>query len=330
MINDSARPQFSQLRTYVRTAYDLQRVRIMMGNRIVAAFKNRLGQLPGLSEEDLKDPAKVLLAKLRESHRRLADAISKGNIVSSMSSIIDEETDEAVEVQSTRITTRRLRHVSFDGDPLITAMGEFCLVHQYIEMERVESEHFKMLTTLLNECPIYTNWLSSVKGVGPAMAGVILSEINIHAATYPSSLWKYAGLDVVTVVRDGQEVHEGRGRYKDHLVRVEYTNAQGELKERDSITFSPWLKTKMLGVLGTSFLRSKSPYAAIYYDYKNRIENMPAHKDKTAAHRHRMALRYMVKRFMVDLYRSWRTVEGLPVYPEYSEAKLGIIHKKAA
>ena len=42
-----------------------------------------------------------------------------------------------------------------------------------------------------------------------------------------------------------------------------------------------------------------------------------------------MAVRYMVKRFLVDLYVAWRKLEGLPVASEYSEGKLGIKHKAA-
>jgi hypothetical protein len=34
----------------------------------------------------------------------------------------------------------------------------------------------------------------------------------------------------------------------------------------------------------------------------------------------------MIKRFLVDLYKAWRPLEGLPVAPEYGEGKLGIIH----
>jgi len=41
-----------------------------------------------------------------------------------------------------------------------------------------------------------------------------------------------------------------------------------------------------------------------------------------------MAIRFMVKRFLVDLYFAWRTLDGLPVEPEYQESKLG--HKHAA
>jgi hypothetical protein len=34
----------------------------------------------------------------------------------------------------------------------------------------------------------------------------------------------------------------------------------------------------------------------------------------------------MIKRFLADLYVAWRTLEGLPVAPPYSEAKQGHVH----
>jgi hypothetical protein len=161
--------------------------------------------------------------------------------------------------------------------------------------------------------------LKDVRGCGPLMAAVIISEIDPHKAKYVSSFWKYAGLDVA---EDGN----GRSRKKEHLVEVEYVNKDGELSKRQSITFNPFLKTKLVGVLGTSFIRSGGKYAEIYYDYKNRLENHPVHKDKTKLHKHNMAIRYMIKMFLKDLYIAWRKLEGLPVLPDYAEGKLGIIH----
>ena len=99
---------------------------------------------------------------------------------------------------------------------------------------------------------------------------------------------------------------------------------------RQGITFNPFLKTKLVGVLASSFLRCgpDNTYSKMYYEYKHRIENHPAHIAKTKGHRHAMALRYMTKRFLCDLYVAWRKLEGLPVELEYNEAKLG--HRHAA
>lgn len=283
------------IRPMVRGAYDLQKLRISTGNRVVANFKAKLGQKPSASEDESLDAAgKELLRQLRASYERITDGIT--------------------------VTPRQK---NFKGDELISSFTEFSLVAQYMDLLRDEEAHFRRLGHVLREVPIYIGWLQDVRGVGPAMAGVIISEIDISRAEYPSSLWKYAGLDVAG---DGS----GRSRKKDHLVDIEYTDKDGNAAKRVGITFNPFLKTKLVGVLGSSFLKSGGEYRQIYDDYKFRLENHERHADKSKGHRHNMAIRYMIKRFLVDLYRKWRILEGLPVAPEYSEAKLGKKHRKAA
>lgn len=43
-------------------------------------------------------------------------------------------------------------------------------------------------------------------------------------------------------------------------------------------------------------------------------------------HRHMAATRYMVKMFLLELWTTWRELEGLPVTEPYAQAKLGIKH----
>jgi hypothetical protein len=287
----------SNIRVMVRGAYDIQKLRIQMGNRIVANWKAKLGQAPSATEETLEEAEKSLLDNLRESYKKLADGVA------------------TLPRQST-----------FKGDELISTYTELVLIDQYIGLEKQEATQFSRLGNVLKDFPIYNEFLVNVYGIGPAMAGVILSEINIHAAEYPSSLWKYAGLDVAG---DGQ----GRSRRKEHLVESTYIDADGVEQKKNGISFNPFLKTKLVGVLGSSFIKqsaAKCQYRKIYDDYKHRLENSPAHADKSKGHRHNMAVRYAVKRFLADLYVAWRTLEGLPVANEYSVDKLGIVHHKAA
>ena len=287
----------SNIRVMVRGAYDIQKLRIQMGNRIVANWKAKLGQAPSATEETLDEAEKSLLDNLRESYKKLADGVA------------------TLPRQST-----------FKGDELISTYTELVLIDQYIGLEKQEATQFSRLGNVLKDFPIYNEFLVNVYGIGPAMAGVILSEINIHAAEYPSSLWKYAGLDVAG---DGQ----GRSRRKEHLVESTYIDADGVEQKKNGISFNPFLKTKLVGVLGSSFIKqsaAKCQYRKIYDDYKHRLENSPAHADKSKGHRHNMAVRYAVKRFLADLYVAWRTLEGLPVANEYSVDKLGIVHHKAA
>lgn len=298
------------LRTIVRGAYDIQKLRIMAGNRIVGNFKAKLGQQPGTKEDDMEADAKAILAAIRKAYKKITDGVKTFP-----------------------------RQSTFKGDEVISDYTELCLVAQYVELETQETQHFRRLGNILKEYPIYVTFLEPLKGVGPAMAGCIISEIDITRARYASSIWKYCGMDVA---RDGA----GRSKRKDHLEQVAYTDREGNAATRIGITFNPFIKTKLLGVLGSSFLKvgiEKSPYARIYYDYKHRLENHEKYgtqhdgvKDENGkvqvskGRRHNMANRYMIKRFLADLYVAWRTLESLPVAPDYHEAKLGHKHNEAA
>lgn len=283
----------STIKTMVRGAYDIQKLRIQMGNRIVGNFKAKLGQEPGKPEEELGAEEVKILKRLREHYKKITDGVKTFP-----------------------------RQASFKGDEVISDYTELCLLAQYVDLETEEARHFSRLGTILRDYPIFTEFLDDVKGIGPAMAGVIISEIDISKAKYPSSLWAYAGLDVAP---NGA----GRSRKKEHLVERDYTDREGNPAKRVGITFNPFLKTKLMGVMSGGFLRAgNEKYGKIYHDYKHRLENHAKYKDVSKGHRHNMALRYMVKMFLVDLYVAWRAIEGLPVSQTYDEAKLG--HKHAA
>jgi|SRR5690606_22382316 len=295
-------PIFDHLRTMVRGTYDLQKLRVGTGNRIAANFRSKLGIQSSQPEEDLEDDEDAILKQLRLSYKRITDGIVANA----------NKTDE----DDLRLPSEK----SFKGDALISHYTELVLVHEYMELLKREEKQFRTFMKFIKKFPIYDKWLKDVKGVGPAMAGVLICEINIKETYYSSGLWALCGLDVGP---DGR----GRGRFKEHLVDKQYIDKEGKEQTKKSITFNPFLKTKMLGVLATSFLRAKGPYSEHYYNYKHRIETDPRHADKSKGHRHRMALRYMIKRFLVDLYTNWRTIEGLPVSVEYHEGKQGHKHR---
>lgn len=280
------------IRNLVRGFYDIQKLRISTGNRIVANFHAKIGCAPGQKLDEIDAEGKRMLETLVHEAKSITTAIAEerskpGTVIKKHEGIIDDEI-------------------------------EYELVIDYLVLLETEERYMKTINKAVKQFPIWEHFLSKVKGCGPLMAAVIISELDPYKARHVSSFWKYSGLDVTN--------GEGRSRRKDHLVDVEYVNKSGELSTRKSITFNPFLKTKLIGVLGTSFLRSKSQYSEIFYDYRNRLENHHQHKDKTPMHRKNMAIRYMVKMFLKDLWVEWRTLEGLPVAPDYAEAKLGLKH----
>ena len=209
------------------------------------------------------------------------------------------------------------------------------MVDQYVALEDAEGKQFKHIGAMLLDFTLWTEYLVNVRGVGPAMAGVIIAFFDIHKARYPSSLWRYSGYDVAD---DGQ----GRSRRGEHLTEYEYKAKDGSTQTRKGLTFNPFVKTK-LRVLADCFLRSGGPYREIYDAYKHRLESHAIYgkandKNKDTdnrtrtypGRRHQMALRYMIKMFLIDLYTNWRAMENLPVAPPYSEAKLGMKHGGAS
>lgn len=333
------------LKAAVKGVYDLQKLRVSMGNRLVAQFKVKMGYVPGTKEEDtLDEVATEVLDTVKENYKKLTDGVK-------------------------RILPSKAK---FKAYGVIHHYAELVMVHQYMEMEKQEESLFRKVEDLLEDHPLWTTFLSGIRGCGPALGAVIISSIDITKAEYPSSLWKFCGFDVVRVGRKGKKAYlasndreadtikkvmdhgttvfiesrntiektvismddldwrwEGRRKRTDHMVNRALEVDGVIMKTWKSLPYNPWLKSR-LWLLGNSFLRcGNTHYRAIYEGRKNRSQNHPDWMNESAQHIHDDALRFMIKRFLVDLYKAWRPLEGLPVAPEYSEAKLGLKHKSA-
>lgn len=289
------------LSTLVHSFYQTQKLRIQMGNRLVAQFRRDLGQAPGTAETELDDEAKQILSDFRQVYAKMSDGMQGA------------------------LPSRR----TFKGEGSITEYALLVLVKGYVDLETAENQIRSEIEATVKSMPLYKTFLLNVKGCGPVMSAIILTYLDPHKAKYPSSFWKYCGLDVAS---DGR----GRGRYKEHLEPRTFTKRDGTELEANVLTYNAFVRTKLLGVLAPGMLKAAGkspadhPYAKRYYEYKTRLSNHARQQDKKTArtplHIHRCALRYMIKRFLVDLYIAWRTQEGLTVHPEYAEAKLGYTH----
>jgi hypothetical protein len=170
-------------------------------------------------------------------------------------------------------------------------------------LNALERGVLKEVNSMLKDEPIWNEFLKGVKGCGPTMAGVIISEIDIERSPTASALWSYCGLAVNT--ETGKAVRRKRG---------------------EKANWNPFLKTKMVGVLADCFLRSGSSYKKLYDDYKHRWQSEG--KGESDGHRHNAAKRYMIKIFLLDLYNTWRQLEGLPIREPYAAEFLGKKHNE--
>lgn len=175
----------------------------------------------------------------------------------------------------------------------------------------MEENTAKMLAKEVHKHPLWESFLSHIKGVGESMAAVIISEFDIEKAKYVSNLWSFAGL----------------APGKDRKVKGQ------------KCPYNQFLRAKLCGVLGPSFLKSSSPYREYYDNMKHRLEsedwgtlskNPTDKKRPKAGHQHKAANRYMVKMFLRDLYVAWRILADLPVAQPYQEKYLGHKHGDAA
>jgi len=78
----------SNLKTMVRGAYDIQKLRIQMGNRIVMNFKAKLGQESSAPEEEMDEDGKRILKDLRVRYRKITDGVT--NFLSGVETLEDE------------------------------------------------------------------------------------------------------------------------------------------------------------------------------------------------------------------------------------------------
>lgn len=200
------------------------------------------------------------------------------------------------------------------------------LVDAYEESKETEKGLSSSLKKELKGIPVYDNFLKDIKGVGPMMAAVIIAEYDIYKAHTISAMNQFTGLNPGLVV--------GKKRIGDEIVATDKMIRGDCLTKGFVAPYNARLRAKMLGVLGPSFLKSKSPYSKYYYDYKNRMKNNKktiegkeiSWCETTDKHRHNAAIRYMIKIFISDLYYAWRESEGLPTRCPYAEEYLGIKH----
>lgn len=293
------------MKSLVSTAYQLQELRIQSGLRVVGNAKIKLGQEPGTKEEDLDNTAQDILSQIRASHDRISDALGGRAI---------------------------RKGATFPGDGLLTDKAEYTLAQTYFMLLDREEATFKLFDTIVESHPMGP-WFESVRGVGSAIAAIMLSQIDMDRTPNLGNLYAYCGLDVVVAEKKDEEtgevqlVGEARSRKAHHLVERQYVDKKGKESTRKSITYNEFLHTKLLGVTADCLIKGSGYFKSeVYNNYKFRLLNMPEHKRKGEAHIEMMARRYMIKIFVMYFYEEYMCVLGREMPPLYHEKKLRLYH----
>jgi hypothetical protein len=183
---------------------------------------------------------------------------------------------------------------------------------------KIEKKLMRDASKMIKTMPIYTKWLTKVRGVGDTLATQFVALIQpISDFDNVAKLWAYAGY----AVSDGEAVRRRLG------VK---SNWNPELK-------------KLGFQLGDCFIKAGGAYRQLYDNYKAR--DRAAHPEPiiktdgkgramktregkawrlyTDGHMHARARRYAVKIFLSHLWQAWRELEGLPVRGPYAVEYLG-------
>lgn len=213
------------------------------------------------------------------------------------------------------------------------------------ELKAAEASALDDVKAHLKTIPFYVQVLSDktvYKGLGPTMAAVVLSEFDIARENTASQMWAFSGLaplpahrcrkcHAVVVQADKGYAHEKAAKDCTAFLGESEVYSSGKAMrptKGERLPYNAFLKTKLVGVLGSVLLQVNSPWRKCYDDYKHRKQS--ANWGRSDAHRHQAAIRYMVKMLLLKIWQDWRAFEGLSVRPSYHEEKLGHSHSVAA
>jgi hypothetical protein len=179
---------------------------------------------------------------------------------------------------------------------------------QYTELsERVggltqsESRIKKLIEKEIKDIPVWNEYLTNIKGIGPVMAGDLIGWIDdIGKFNTISKLWAFS------------------------------VGKPGERRERGKkIGYNPHVKTLMWKVGKQLLMSNNELYRGIYEvakkKYQERDDIKKSHEGKKGykQHIHLMAMRKMEKMFLSHLWVAWREIEGLPTSKPYVIEKMG-------
>ena len=181
----------------------------------------------------------------------------------------------------------------------------------------LEEELDEDITEIAKEIPIIEEMVE-VKGVGFMFAAKLVAMIDIERCNTVSALWRFAGFGVVPFCPKCEEYLDIQ-LDKCPECDSEVIRRAERLRKGEKAHYNTRLKTYCWQV-GTSFLKSGSPYREIYDKAREQYEKR---EDWSDLRRHRAAMRKMIKIFLQHFWLRWRTLEGLPTSKPFIIGKDG-------
>lgn len=260
------------VRLAVQATFATMRDRIAMGNRTAAYFATRLG----ITTADEAEVAKIL-----ESLRTEFDRITFGTAAATDAKVRGKRakmTKLPTDAADALLSARNFNHADSD---LLTSYAEYVTVHTFLAQHAREKQQFAQLAPIMDGIPVYDEFLSKVRGMGPMASASLLAFLNPYAAPSASSFVRYMGLDLGP---DGR----GRGIRMTHMEPRYYLaragrDAEPTLEVKSSRTYNAIAKSRLLFIGMAGMIKAAVRWApATDSQYDNAAPSMRRIKDLEA------------------------------------------------
>lgn len=217
--------QKEQIRVIISNIYDLQKLRIAAGNRLVQSFYIQMGVKPGMSPENVKkvlseffngsrDTTELEASILKEVAETSGDKKGKKPksvielLIADYKRISDIIINEDSDIKTIKSAIKKLS--SNEGDEqlyIIRDENDAKLIKSYISLIESEEESIKVLEKYVQSHPMWDKFFKDIKGCGPLMSAVCLAYLDPYKAPHVSCFFRYAGLDTVQDMdKDGNKI----------------------------------------------------------------------------------------------------------------------------
>lgn len=199
-----------------------------------------------------------------------------------------------------------------------------------------EFEIKEEIMQLVQDEPIWKEFLGKWRGLGPCLSGSLIAIIMVKFAKRApqNKLEKEYALET----KDGKLVPELRGiQAFDNPSKLHayfgLDVRDGKAPKRQHGTKVNWNpKARVLAwKIAEQIVKQGRYYRQIYLEARQLYDARPDLQEGKGAkgHRYAMAKRKMVKHFLTDLWIAWRQLEGLPTVGPYAIEKLHHKHYRA-
>lgn len=166
-----------QIRCLLSNVYDLQKLRISAGNRLVMSFYIQMGVKPSESPDNAEKDERKMIDKLKTDYKRITDGLSSEN--STIKRVIKELSSEE------------------NGLQIVRNEVDYKLIESYMLLLEAEETQTKVLDKYVKGHPLWDTFFSKIKGCGTLMSACCIAYLDPYKARHVSSFFKYCGLDTV-------------------------------------------------------------------------------------------------------------------------------------